>query len=514
MGLPPCTAGEDDRMKVQCPKCSTSYRLPKGKAPSGGFKVRCKNCGHVIDVAAGEGTEPAADDEVRWYLASGTEKQGPFGLDELERRLDAGEATPDTLVWRKGFKTWTRIADVEEFQERFAPAAGLEEDATQLMPLGGGPTEDPASAAAPGEGDDRGADAEADGGTVEPMVWQRRETSVLFSLDDYKVRKRTQQTPAIKQADLVVPAAVAASSPEGAKAASKVGVISLDESEIRQVAESLARRRKQRRAVVIAIGGVALIAVVAVAAFLLVKEEPKPAPEIAVPVAVAPVQPSVPAPAPAPAPEVPRPAVAEGAPAAPEAQGSAEVGEAGPEETQEAVASDEEAPAAEPGKKTAARTVATRKPRPAAAPATEPRPAPASAPKPEPKKGDSNVVDANTLLAQYKGGKGSDGAKGDGGGEAAPSADSNLPAQLSMAQVASVLRKKQGAVESCVKTNGMPLPFRVSSRVVIDGSGKVVSASAAGAGAAQSCIEGALRSARFPRFKGDDMTVPFPFTVR
>ncbi|HOI09690.1 MAG TPA: hypothetical protein PK313_04345, partial [Myxococcota bacterium] len=87
-------------------------------------------------------------------------------------------------------------------------------------------------------------------------------------------------------------------------------------------------------------------------------------------------------------------------------------------------------------------------------------------------------------------------------------------AQLSMSQVASVLRKKQGAVDNCVKSAGLPLPFRVNSRVVIDGSGKVVSATAAGSGAAESCVEGVLRSVRFPQFKGDDMTVPFPFTVR
>ena len=125
-------------MKVQCPKCSTSYRLPKGKAPSGDFKVRCKNCGHVIDVAAGEGAAaPEGEGEARWFLAAGTEKLGPFGLGEIERRLDAGEATPDTLVWRKGFKSWTRVADVEEFADRFAPAAGAMEEPTQLMPLSG-----------------------------------------------------------------------------------------------------------------------------------------------------------------------------------------------------------------------------------------------------------------------------------------------------------------------------------------------------------------------------------------
>jgi hypothetical protein len=127
--------------------------------------------------------------------------------------------------------------------------------------------------------------------------------------------------------------------------------------------------------------------------------------------------------------------------------------------------------------------------------------------------GRGGLVDANTLLAHYKGGKVTGDSHGDGDGTGAP-ADSSLPAHLSMAQVASALRKKHGAVDSCVKSAGMPLPFRVNARVIINGSGRVTSASAPGSGAAESCVKGVLRSIRFPQFKGDDMTVPFPFTVR
>lgn len=102
----------------------------------------------------------------------------------------------------------------------------------------------------------------------------------------------------------------------------------------------------------------------------------------------------------------------------------------------------------------------------------------------------------------------------DGGGGSDAASNSNLPAQLSMAQVAGEMRKKQTAIDTCVRKAGIATPCRISSRVVIDGSGKVVSAMAPGSGGAESCVEGVLRSIRFPAFKGDDMTVPFPFTVR
>jgi len=502
-------------MKVQCPKCSTSYRLPKGKAPSGGFKVRCKNCGHVIDVAAGEPEAPAAESETRWFIAAGNEKQGPFASEEIERRLSAGEATPNTLVWRKGFKSWTRIADLEEFQEQFA-AAGEGDDATQLMPLagiGGEPSGAATGHEAPAA--EGGEDAAGD-----HMVWQRRDTSVLFSLDDYKVRKRTQQTPAIQQPDSLIPVTSAdlpaAAPAEAAKPAPKVGLISLDESEIRQVAESLARRKQQRRTLIIVVGGAALAAIVVVAVVLMMNRAPTPSPVPQAPTPVAgtatePAPAAAPAPAPAPTPaataEAPAAEAAEAAAPAAEGEKPAEVAKEAAEAEKPVEKAAETEPAPAPEKKTSTASRSSRRTRSETAPEPKPEPKPtAAAP---------NVVDANTLLAQYKGGKAGGDAKADGGDSGSGGADaSNLPVQLSMSQVASVLRKKQGAVDNCVKSAGLPVPFRVNSRVVIDGSGSVASATAAGSGAAEACIIGVLRSVRFPKFKGDDMTVPFPFTVR
>ena len=117
-------------MKVQCPKCSTSYRLPKGKAPAGGFKVRCKNCGHVINVASGGGEE-APESEAIWFVAIGTEKQGPLTVEEVNQRFESGALKADSLVWRKGFKAWLKAADVEEFADRFP--ADDQGDAGQVM---------------------------------------------------------------------------------------------------------------------------------------------------------------------------------------------------------------------------------------------------------------------------------------------------------------------------------------------------------------------------------------------
>ncbi len=482
-------------MKVQCPKCSTSYRLPKGKAPAGGFKVRCKNCGHVINVASGGGEEAPASEAI-WFVAIGTEKQGPLTVEEVNQRFESGALKADSLVWRKGFKAWLKAADVEEFADRFP--ADDQGDAGQVM-----------SFETKSGGDDL-PESKSDGaeeGASDPMVWQRRETSVLFSLDDYKVRKRTtQQQPALVQPETLVPVAGASPAAVGGSGRAQTGFISLDASEIRHVAEALARKKKQRRAIIFGVIGVAVIAVVAAGAYMFVAKGEKPAETVPEQVVI--VQ-QAPAPEAPPAPQPPAPQQE-----APKAQEP--VAQAAPEAPAAEAPVAEEAPAApEPQKK--AEAPAPKKSAVAAKPA-EPKPAaepkPRAEAKPAPKAAAAGVVDANTLLAQYKGGRGgaADGKpadKGGGGGTA-----SNLPAQLSAGQIKTALGGRQKAIADCVNKAGVATPARINARVVIDSSGKVTNATATGAGAAEACVVGVLRGTKFPQFRGDSMTVPFPYTIR
>ena len=41
---------------------------------------------------------------------------GPLAPSEIQARVTAGTATPDTLVWRTGMDAWAHLGDVPELQ--------------------------------------------------------------------------------------------------------------------------------------------------------------------------------------------------------------------------------------------------------------------------------------------------------------------------------------------------------------------------------------------------------------
>jgi hypothetical protein len=51
-----------------------------------------------------------------WFIIINGQQEGPYSLTDLkfDKRL-----TPDTLVWKKGFKDWTPIRYVSELKEVF-----------------------------------------------------------------------------------------------------------------------------------------------------------------------------------------------------------------------------------------------------------------------------------------------------------------------------------------------------------------------------------------------------------
>lgn len=56
-----------------------------------------------------------------WYIDIDGKSEGPFSVDDLSRDL---RITPDTLVWKAGFKSWKPMREVPELKEVFADKPG------------------------------------------------------------------------------------------------------------------------------------------------------------------------------------------------------------------------------------------------------------------------------------------------------------------------------------------------------------------------------------------------------
>jgi membrane protease subunit (stomatin/prohibitin family) len=59
---------------------------------------------------------PPLPGSTQWYLGLDGRQVGPLAPSEIQARITAGTATPDTLVWREGMAAWTRLGDVPELQ--------------------------------------------------------------------------------------------------------------------------------------------------------------------------------------------------------------------------------------------------------------------------------------------------------------------------------------------------------------------------------------------------------------
>jgi predicted Zn finger-like uncharacterized protein len=404
--------------------------------------------------------------------------------------------------------------------------------------------------------DDFGDDDSRSG--AKPSVHGRRETSVLFSLDDIGSsgdQGGTHDDSMVTESSgLIDIRAVAArtsaksggvaSSPFGDDAASS---LVLPGGGGMTLASPIVSRRRG--------GGfkMAMVAVLAVALggalvwWLMSQQKPEPAPEArtvapaAEPAAVAAApaenpaaEPAQPANAGAGAEGAAAAAGAEGAaagtdpeaggePPAAGAEGAPEGGEVKPEEVP---ADGAEAPAgegvAEPAKpKTEPAKPKTEPAKPRAEVAKpEPRPEPikreAEIPKPVPTAGGSSK-DVNDLLKQLNEKKKveeaeppSDGAESAGGG---------LPAKLGASALKGTLRKRHGSFSACyaAQPDRPPGSVTVKTTLVIASSGAVTSARITGGGgttsAVQSCIVNALLATRFSGFTDPQMIVNYPIVL-
>lgn len=68
-----------------------------------------------------------------WYVVIDGEKVGPLTDAALLRRMERGEITPDTLVWRAGMADWQKVAANETIMaKRVAAGIGRAKPATPL----------------------------------------------------------------------------------------------------------------------------------------------------------------------------------------------------------------------------------------------------------------------------------------------------------------------------------------------------------------------------------------------
>ena len=70
--------------------------------------------------AAGGAPPPLPTQQaVAFFAGIGGQQAGPFDLPTLQQKLQAGEITGDTLVWRQGMAQWTKASEVPELASLF-----------------------------------------------------------------------------------------------------------------------------------------------------------------------------------------------------------------------------------------------------------------------------------------------------------------------------------------------------------------------------------------------------------
>lgn len=400
-------------------------------------------------------------------------------------------------------------------------------------------------------------------GGAKPGVHGRRETSVLFSLDDIGSsgdQGGTHDDSMVTESSgLIDIRAVAArtsaksggvtSSPFGDDAASSL-ILPGGGGGMTLASPIVSRRRG---------GGLkmALVAVLAVAVggvlvwWLMSQQKPEPAPEARTvapageQAAVAAASPAKPAEAPVPpdgagaGAEAAAAGVAAGAaaaetepePGAEQPAAGAEGAPGGGDAKPEGAADDGgEAPAvAEPAKPKAEPAKPKAEPaKPKAEPARPRAETPKPEPKPEPAKREAEIPksvptaggsskDVNDLLKQLEKKKAV--AEPEPTGGDSDSAGGGLPAKLGASALKGTLRKRHGSFSACyaAQPDRPPGSVTVKTTLVIASSGAVTSARITGGGgttsAVQSCIVNALLATRFSGFTDPQMIVNYPIVL-
>ncbi|WP_290456050.1 SPFH domain-containing protein [Bacteroides acidifaciens] len=85
--------------------------------------------GQNINMGAKEQLAIPPIPKTKYYLAIDGTKEGPLDKDVIDNRIISGEIEHDTLIWKKGMKTWIDISKIEDFKKYF------EEDCPPPLPV-------------------------------------------------------------------------------------------------------------------------------------------------------------------------------------------------------------------------------------------------------------------------------------------------------------------------------------------------------------------------------------------
>ena len=554
-------------MRIVCDNCGAKYQISDEKVQNKVFKIRCKKCSHVIVVRGGaqEGAPPASDQpptedpppgaeqaglggtpdpdataiappDAVWYVVINREQVGPLTPSQIQERLEHGEIDADTFTWAEGMADWVALASLDEFGALFPKkeaAPPKSESAAASVFTGSDDDDVMVSNNRPADGG--GQEASSSGGDADPRVDahsfrnQRNENSVLFSLDSL-AGDLDGDEPAVRSTggpegsgliDISAmgdaagggdssfepfggasPADYAPESPAPTMGVAMAPVITRQESNTGKV-------------IIITAAVVFLLAASGGGVYFFVIRDSG---EVAGPAVARAATANPPAAAPAPAPAA-KPALAPAAAAAVPAAAEVKAATPAPAETEKA---------ATPKKRKRKRSRSskgTRNTRRAAEAAIPDAPAPArsarvtqpppSKRKAKPRRSKAKGDEVDDMLAALDGKTPPSGGRSKIATPASPAAEPALPHSLSRQQILSVVKNAR-KISSC-KQHDPNAKGTVTVNMVIGRNGQVtraaiVSGNMKGTPVGK-CVERAVRSYRFPAFRGDPMTINMPFRI-
>lgn len=545
-------------MRIRCPKCESYYNIPKEKLKDKGhFKARCKKCGYLMEIKLsqlyGDIEREVSPEEEKWYIVINNKKEGPFIYAQIEEKILTKVLNPDSYIWKRGFKGWEHLKNVEVFkdkleerekeevEEKKPPEAmvgevekgvGEEEvEETQHMSLkeieeletkmfaealSAKETEEkPKEISLP----EKKFEEEKKEEPKKKLLWERRETSVLFSLDEFKQRKKikevgeeVEERVGKPREGLIDIRALAhekirekeekrlmdLKELESKEKQEDIGIISLKGADLKKLAPTVVRKRKNYwRVAALSLSFFVVIFIgIGIGAFIIIGTKEREERKKVIPEKIVKVEPPQP------------PLKSEEKVKEERAQPTQKV--------EEEVKKEEEIKppviAKEDVQNKKVKNITSSK-----------------IPKEEKKKVEMvkevdisfrkekpAVPDVNKLLSVIE--KGDEGKTEDefkkkedrkiGSGE--------TPEQLSLSQINNILRKYRGAVSKCF-TDDMNIKgfITLNTTITIRSNGSVSSVKVSGGWQqAQPCIISVLNGIQFPSFRGEPMTVQYPFAFQ
>lgn len=117
-------------MKFYCDSCNAKYLIGDEKVEGKVLRIRCKKCGHVIEVRGpaqlpvvappAPNAATAAASAVEWFYSRAGETFGPYGLEALQGMFSSGQLGDEAYVWHGGLAGWVPAKEQPEFQAAFS----------------------------------------------------------------------------------------------------------------------------------------------------------------------------------------------------------------------------------------------------------------------------------------------------------------------------------------------------------------------------------------------------------